>query len=144
MAYKVSNCLLCIFWGHLFFICLIDWGGIIKSNDYIPAVSETISKLETHSCVSGTSFVRKKAPLTYDMWFCCVCCCCCCCCCWISSCCCCRRRAVRSFSKRASISSRTLGVYRTTSLTLSLAALRSSTAFSWCSPSTLWKDSDSS
>lgn len=46
--------------------------------------------------------------LTYDIWFCCVFCCCCCC--WISSCCCCRRRAVLSFSKRASISSSTLGV----------------------------------
>lgn len=53
---------------------------------------------------------RPMNTLTYDIWFCCVVCCCCCCCCWISNCCCCRRRAVLSFSKRASISSSTLGV----------------------------------
>lgn len=51
--------------------------------------------------------------------------------------CCCRLRALLIFSKRASISSRTFGVYRTTSLTEPWAALSSSTAFSWCSPSTL-------
>lgn len=52
---------------------------------------------------------------------------------------CCRRFADLIFSKRDSISSRTLGVYLTTSFTVPWAALRSSTAFSWCSPSTLWR-----
>lgn len=58
---------------------------------------------------------------------------------------CCRRFADLIFSKRDSISSRTLGVYLTTSFTVPWAALRSSTAFSWCSPSTLWeKNTESS
>lgn len=92
--------------------------------------------LYTHSIPQVINEAMKT--LTYDIWFCCVCCCCCCCCCWINNCCCCLRLAVLSFSKRASISSNTLGVYRTTSLTLSFAAFSNSTAFSWCSPSTLY------
>lgn len=47
-----------------------------------------------------------------------------------------RRRVLRCLSKRISISSRTLGVYRTTSLTEPTACLSNSTALSWFSPST--------